>query len=136
MIMLVLVTGTTSACMELGAAWPNHVPGGQNADCTVQVQNAHQSKNTPNSIDAKATISCTAAVTDVLLAIKLEQKSGSSWMVVARNDNYDGGKSPKIGSLTAGQSALRQVEYDCRDGVYRAAARGSAVLDGVPSSIG
>jgi hypothetical protein len=132
---MVLFVALTSGCDSFGAPGPNMVPGDQNAGCDINVQNVHQSKGTPRSMDAKATMSCSTTVTNAVLNMKIEQKSGNSWMVIETNSGYTDQKNPHIGSLAAYETVTRQVEHECRNGTYRAAARGSAVLNGVPSGI-
>jgi len=81
----------------------------------------------------KAVMTCDVAVTDARLEVRLEQKRGSSWALIADNTKSAGKLAPFIGALAANQGATRQAFAACAAGTYRTAARGSAALDGTPS---
>ena len=107
---------------------------------SVNVQNVHvsigeQKKGNASAIDGKATLQCGIAATDAILDVQLEKKIDGNWQVVATNSGESGKKSPTIGALSAKTPAVRQVDYPCEDGVYRIAAKASAIMDGVPSKM-
>ncbi len=97
------------------------------ASCDINVQNPHQSSGSPRYMDAKATITCSATVTNVSATIKLQKKNGSSWVDVAGSEGTNTKSSlaanAKLVVMTGGN--LR-----CVNGTYRAAGKGSATYQG------
>jgi hypothetical protein len=107
--------------------------GPGNGRCSIRPDLVHASRGKQGEMGGKATMKCDVAVTDALLEVRLEQKRGSSWALIADNTKLAGKFSPFIGALAAGQGDTRQAFVACAAGTYRIAARGSAALDGVPS---
>jgi hypothetical protein len=106
--------------------------GPGNGHCSIRSDSVHASSGTPGDMGGKAIMTCDVAVTDTRLEVRLEQKRGSSWTLIADNTKSTGKLGPFIGALAANEGVTRQVFVACAAGTYRIAARGSAALDGVP----
>lgn len=103
------------------------------AMCTINVQNAHQRHSNMIVMNAKATMKCTAVVTDASGTIKMQRKTIKNKKVVWV-DVVNTKHTTPLKTLAANKAKqFNTNDVPCKNGTYRAAAYGSGKLDGVPS---
>jgi hypothetical protein len=102
------------------------IPG---VSCNFTVENSHKSSGSPQYMDGKARISCTGTVQSLTGEIKMQRKSGTSWVTVSGSPNSRTVTDP----VSNKEYTLQTGSTKCVNGTYRTAARGSGIKDGVSS---
>jgi len=115
---LLVLSNALAGCVAL--------PG---VSCSFSVHNPHQSSGSPAYMLGKAEVSCSGTVQSLTGEIRLERKNGTTWAVV-----YGSVNDRTINNPTPNKKYTIQTGSTyCANGVYRTAARGSGIKDGVNS---